>query len=323
MYTTQREIMDAGAMLKAAQRVVILSHRAPDGDTVGSNLALRRVLKEQWNKEVISACIDPLFVSDQWLLEANTYVRDFDLGWPDLIVTVDCGAHYMTKFHESKPTLFAGTPPVINIDHHASNDRFGKINIVEDTAASATQIVYELLKMWGATVDRHIATALLHGLYFDTGSFMHSNTTPRVLEIASELMWKGADVRTISRTQFGTMSIPQLKLYGRMLERAHVSTKGVAVAALTRDDFVFAGAESSDMTGAIDYLNSIPEGKLSCLLYEDKNGILKGSLRTRDDDINVSELAGIFGGGGHRKASGFSMPGRIEVEATNSKISIV
>lgn len=311
MRISQTEFLEAKNLLRAARKIVIISHRGPDGDTVGANLAMRLALKYQWGKEVISACIDIPSKSDNFLPECSEYLQDFDLSWPDLLVAVDCGAHYMMKFHESKPTLLSGTPPLLNIDHHASNDHFGKINLVDAEAASACQIVYRFLEFCGFKIDRKIATCILHGLYHDTGSFMHSNTTPEVLEIGSELLWKGADFKTIVRKQFHTMPVNKLKIYGKILERARVNSKKITISAVTDEDFSGTGATPDDTTGSIDYLNSIPDGDFCCLIYEDRKGTLKGSFRARVDDIDLSKLAGIFGGGGHKKAAGFNIPGHL------------
>lgn len=308
---TESEFQKARDALKAARRIVIISHRGPDGDTVGANLALRHALKYQQNAEVISACVDPPPVNSDFLQEFNSYVRDFDLSWPDLLIAVDCGAAYMMKFPETKPAMLSGRPPLLNIDHHASNDSFGSINLVDSKAAAACQIVYRFLNFCGFKIDSRIATCLLHGMYYDTGSFMHSNTTQDVLEIASALMWKGADFKTIARKQFHTMPIQQLKLYGKIFERAHVNSKKITVAAVKDTDFDDTKAGPDDTTGVIDYLNSVPDGEFCCLVYEDRKGGLKGSFRARRDDIDLSKLAGLFGGGGHKKAAGFSFPGHL------------
>src|SRR3989344_8051186 len=118
----EKEFLEAKNLLLSARRIVILSHRHPDGDAVGANLALRLALKHQWNKKVVSACVDPPPQTYDFLPDFNEYANDFDQSCADLIVTVDVGASYMAKFHEIKPSIFSGNPPVINIDHHASND---------------------------------------------------------------------------------------------------------------------------------------------------------------------------------------------------------
>lgn len=320
MKISENEFAAAKNLLSKAQKIVIVSHRSPDGDTIGANLALRLALKYQWGKEVISACIDPVPENADFLPEAKEYKTDFDLAWADAIITVDAGADYMIAFGKTKPELFSGNPPIINIDHHPSNMGYGKINIVEDTAASTTQILFHFLKFCGFKMDRKITTCLLNGLYFDTGSFMHSNTTPQVLEVASQLLWKGADFKTIARRQFHTRTVSQLKIYGKILERAHVNDQKITVSAVTQKDFDETGAKSEDTTGAVDYLNSIPDGNFCCLLFEDRKGVIKGSFRTRVNNINLSELAAVFGGGGHVKASGFSLPGKLQ--KINSQIKI-
>ncbi len=333
------EFAQAKTLIEQAKHIVIISHRGPDGDAVGANLGLKLALISHFGKNpehVVSACVDPTPTSSHFLKGVKDYVRDFNLGdekadtqneagakntVPDLLISVDCGASNMVKFGETKPTLFSGKIPFINIDHHSTNDNFGTLNIVDPQAAAACVIVYNFLIFCGVTLDRHMSTALLHGLYFDTGSFMHSNTTPEVLQIASKLMWRGADYKTIVRNQFHTMPVRQLKLFGRAFERTKVNSKGVTVSTLTAQDFNETGALNEDTNGAIDYLNSVPEGKLACLLYEDRKGLLKGSLRTMTDDVNVSKLAGMFGGGGHKRASGFAVPGKFEMSEEGVKIS--
>lgn len=310
MKNLEAEFLKAKNLLAGARKIVIISHRGPDGDTVGSNLALRLALKYQWNKNIISACVDSAPGYCDFLPEVNEFKTDFDRNDSDALVFVDCGASYMSKFHEKKSDLFSGIPPVINIDHHASNDNFGQINIVNSDAASATQILYSFLKFCGFKITRDIATCLLNGLYFDTGSFMHSNTTPEVLNIAGELLWLGADFKTIAHKQFHSTNISQLKLYGRIFEKIKVNDKQVVASAVSEKDFDETGAKLEDTTGAIDYLNSVPDGKMCCLLYEDRKGTIKGSFRTRDE-IDLAALASKFGGGGHKKAAGFSLPGHL------------
>lgn len=321
MCICESDFLAAKKLLVSAHKIIIISHCGPDGDTIGANLALRRALKTQWNKEIVSACIDPPPQNCDFLPEVNRFVRDFDQNWADVIVVVDAGASYMTKFHESKPGLFSGNPPVINIDHHASNGKYGQINLVEDSAASTTQIIHRFLAFCGLKIDRHIATCLLNGLYYDTGSFMHSNTSPAALEVASELLWKGADFKTIVRKQFHTMPVKQLRLYGTIFERMRVNSRKMTLSALSSGDFDQMSADPDDTTGAIDYLNSVPDGNFCCLIHEDRKGVLKGSLRSRVDDIDLSQIAGIFGGGGHKKAAGFSVPGRLREIAPQIKIN--
>jgi len=309
----REEFSKAKQILLAARRIVIISHRSPDGDTVGANLALRYCLEQQWGKAVISACIDPPPPDTHFLPDVDAFVSDFDYESADVLVSVDVGAHYLLKFHEKKPEILQKIKPFINIDHHPSNDHFGTINIVDPHASAAVQIVYHFLRYCNFHINYRVATALLHGLYFDTGSFMHSNTTPEVLKIAADLIWKGADYRQIAKAQFRTKRIGQMRLFGRIFSRASVNEKKVLRSFVLDRDFEECDASRDDTVGAIDYLNSIPDGKFSVFLSEDGKGNVKGSLRTRENDIDLCKIASLFGGGGHKKASGFSVPGKIEL----------
>jgi bifunctional oligoribonuclease and PAP phosphatase NrnA len=315
-FTTAKEA------LYKAQRILIMSHRNPDGDSIGANLGLKQALEKTWKKSVTPACVDPIPEDSAFLKGANDYVDEFDPKDFDLFVSVDCGAHYMPAFHEKYPEVFSKKVPFINIDHHASNDFFGTINIVDEDAASTTQVIYHFLKFCKLPIDPDIATALLHGLYFDTGSFMHSNTTPEVLRIASSLLKSGADLRQSVKKQFQTKPISQLKLWGRIFDRIHVTPRGVTRSHLTAKDFEECKSGYGATNGAIDYLNAVPEGRFSTLIAEDGKGRVKGSLRTRDDTVDVAKVAGLLGGGGHKKASGFSIPARLRPEGLAGKLAV-
>lgn len=307
------QLHDIKTLLQTAHRIVIISHRGPDGDTLGANLALKHALK-QWGKNVISACVDAPPEYSFMLDGIFEFVNDFDLANIDLVIAVDCGAHYLMKFDETKPELLEKKIPLINIDHHQSNDRFGTHNLVDDEAAACALILYDLLIEWGFTITRDMATALMMGLYFDTGSFMHSNTTPKVMETAAQLMNRGADMKRIVKALFHTNPIPQLHLWGRVLSRTRLSEKHAVVSVATSRDYAECQADPDHLSGVIDYLNSVPESRFSVLLSEDQKGNVKGSFRTQSDDVDVGELAALFGGGGHKKAAGFTIKGKLQPE---------
>jgi len=154
----------------------------------------------------------------------------------------------------------------------------------------------------------------LTGIYNDTGSLMHSNTSLEVFEICARLMECGGNVTQISKHMFQSTPVSTLRLWGRVLENARVNDEGVTVSIVTWKDFDDCGAGPDSVSGIIDLLNSVPDSKYTCLLNEDQNGKVKGSFRTQRDDVDVAELAAQFGGGGHKKAAGFTMPGRIHQE---------
>jgi len=298
------------AMLKA-DRICIISHRGPDGDAVGANLALRLAL-EALGKTVISACVDTLPTNSKFLPKADTYVQDFDYEDFDLIISVDCGDLKLVKFHETKPEILTGGKPFINIDHHESNNGFGTINIVDPHACATCLILYSFFAFcdWKITID--IANCLLHGIYFDTGGMMHSNTTSVVFKVCGDLMSRGADVKRISKELFHTTPVNKLRLWGKILERTYVNEEGVTISAVSKQDYRMVGASSRDTGGVIDYLNAVPGSKYCVLLAEDEKGFVKGSLRTQREDVNLSDVAGQWGGGGHPKAAGFGMTGHLK-----------
>lgn len=308
----QVEFEKAKELFINEQRFVIISHRGPDGDAVGSNLALRLIL-EGMGKEVISACVDPVPADSTWLKHGETFVEDFDYEAVDVVVAVDCAAPKLMVFNERKPEIMSGRKPFVNFDHHITNDGFGTVNIVKPEACSTAIILWDFFKFCRWPVTREIATCLLHGIYFDTGGMMHSNTTAEVFKVAGELMSMGADLRKISKELFHTTEVNKLRLWGRILERAYVNDDNVTVSAVNAEDYRVTGASARDTGGAIDYLNAVPNAQYCVLLTEDpEKGIVKGSLRTQREDVNLSDIAGQWGGGGHPKASGFGLSGKLK-----------
>ena len=306
------EFQKAKSTFLNAEKICVISHRSPDGDAVGSNLALRLVL-EKLGKIVVSACVDPVPADSLFLKKADTFVQNFKYEDFDVIVSVDCGALKLVVFHELIPEILEGPKPFINIDHHVSNNDFGTINPVDQDACSTAIILYKFFEYCDWKIDRDIASCLLHGIYFDTGGMMHSNTSSEVFRVAGQLMGKGANLKKISKELFHTTSVNKLRLWGRILERAYVNEEGVTVSAVNENDYKVCDASSKDTGGAIDYLNAVPGSKYCVLLSEDtEKGIVKGSLRTQRDDINLSDVASQWGGGGHPKASGFGMTGELK-----------
>ena len=299
---SKSEIEKGLKLIEQAQTIAIISHRGPDADTIGANLALRLAL-EPLGKKVTSLCIDPVPENCQFMPQSTQFKQTFNYEDFDLYIIVDCGAHYMTRFHEDKPELLSKKIPILNIDHHSSNDNFGTVNLVQDDAASTTLILWHLFKSWNLTLTSYIATCLLAGLFFDTGSFQHDNTNADVLRCAADLTRYHANIPLISYNLFQQTSVNKLKLWGRILNRTHVNSKNIVSSVITEEDFTITGAKSKDTEGLIDYLTAVKNNKFAILLTEDFRGGIKGSLRTQGD-TDVSQIASLFGGGGHKAAAG-------------------
>lgn len=314
MEPTSLPFDQAVSLIQGANRILLVSHRRPDGDTLGATVALSVAL-HQLGKTPTPACIDSIperlkFIA-QALPKGVNFAREFDMYQYDLIIISDAGAYHMTGFHERYPDFLSKKVPIINIDHHASNEGFGTVNLVDPKASSATVMVWRLLNYLPIKLTREIGLTLLSGIYNDTGGFMHSNTTRETFEIASELTKTGIDVNEIVKPMFRQASFSQLRLWGYILENLKRNEQGVLSSVVTESDLKVLGAHGSDTGGIVDLLNTVPDTAYTLLLAEDE-GMVKGSLRTQRDDVNVSAIAEQFGGGGHKKAAGFRMHGRLE-----------
>jgi phosphoesterase RecJ-like protein len=300
--------------IKAANSIAIIPHRSPDGDAIGSALALKLAIRQLDKLVAETVCIDQPPKNTKFLPEADLFKNDLDISKYDLLVFVDCGGFYMSKFHEKIPNLFNGSIKTLNIDHHGSNEFYATLNIVEPTMASTTHILYHLFQKWGIKITTDIATCLLTGLYFDTGSFRHNNTSTDVLQISGDLLKKGADFASITKYLFKDSTINRLKLWGIAMNNVKRTTKSIVTSAVTKEDYKKSKASSKDLEGVIDYLNAVPDSKFCMLLSEDQSGGVKASLRTQNEEVDLSKLAEVFGGGGHKMASGFRIEGKISEE---------
>lgn len=228
----------------------------------------------------------------------------------DLIITVDTGdIEQLGSIYENHVEMFYNIP-VINIDHHASNSEFGKINLVDITASATTEIIYELFKEMDPNrkfMDEDIATALLAGIITDTGSFQNPNTTPRALEIASELVTLGARQQEIIKYIYKTKDLTMLKLWGKILGRIKYDDKlKIVWSYVSQQDLKETRSTLDQASGILDNLmTNTPEAEIIILLKEKSPGLISGSIRTIHAAIDASKIAAIFGGGGHIQAAGF------------------
>ncbi|MBT3865175.1 bifunctional oligoribonuclease/PAP phosphatase NrnA [Candidatus Peregrinibacteria bacterium] len=297
-----------------AKNITLVGHRKPDGDALGSMCAMKMWLASL-GKEVRMACIDKPSARYKFLPCMDKIENDLHLEDCDLLIVLDCGAHYMTDFHQKYPEIIASNQgedvvlPIVNIDHHASNDNFGHLNLVDMSAASVTMILYNIFTYLDVEIGPEMATCLLTGLYNDTGSFMHSNTSRDVYMIAADLLAQGAQISPISRNLFKSNSVSTLKLWGKALMNAEVTDENFVVS-VVRESELIEGEDPDQLGGVIDYLNMVPDVDFAMLIKEDR-GHIKGSFRTRKDDVDLSKMAALYGGGGHPKASGFSIPGHL------------
>lgn len=240
----------------------------------------------------------------------------------DLIITVDTGdLVQIGKLYEEHKDLFAQIP-VLNIDHHASNGKFGSHNFLNSSAASTTQmitpIIFDLEKEKGIELmDEDAATLLLVGLITDTGSFQHTNTTPEAFELAADLLDRGARQQEIIKHIFKTKSLATLRLWGRVLSKINYEPElKLVYSTVTLKDFADTGAQPDDTGGIIDeLLSNAPGSEVVMILKEKEHGYISGSFRAPGKLADVSQIAKLLGGGGHKKAAGFRIRGKSMEEA--------
>lgn len=227
----------------------------------------------------------------------------------DLIIVLDSADwDQVGKIYVDNTKLFQ-TVPVINIDHHSSNDYFGTVNLVDLTAASTTEILVGVVEALGnSLVDEDVATSLLTGIISDTGSFQHSNTTPKALTVAAQMVGLGARQQEIIKNLFKTKAYTTLKLWGKVLSQLQYdSAHRLSWTVVPFNFFTETGASPDETSGLIDELmTSVPGADVVVLVSEKESRVLSGSIRTKKG-IDAAEIAGLFGGGGHPGAAGFKL----------------
>jgi bifunctional oligoribonuclease and PAP phosphatase NrnA len=306
-----REVAEA---IRSHDRFLITTHENPDGDSLGSILAMKLAL-EQLGKDAL------MYLSGETPLPNEyTFMRldGIRRTLPDdanerVVLALDCAN---ARRIGPDPTLLERAPLVIDIDHHHDNTRFGQINVIVASASSTGEVLRDLFEVMGIEITPDIAEALYIALVTDTGRFQYANTTPKTLRVAAELVEAGADVHRVFQTVYENVAFAKLKLLARALEHARVYEGGrMIVSHLERSDFEAAGAEEPFSEGIIDYLRAVEGAEIAALIREPptQNGPLRRvSLRTRAEDIDVSAIARKSGGGGHPQAAGFSSESSVE-----------
>ncbi len=301
--TARDAVADA---LRQADRFVLVTHENPDGDALGSLVAMQAALRALDKDSVMFIARDDFPLPYEYaFFEFDGLVTDIPADISQrTIVFLDCG-------NLDRNRVDVGASPVVNLDHHHDNTRFGTINHVVVHASSTAEIVWDLLRALGVGLTPPIAEALYVGLVTDTGRFMYENTGPAAHIMAAELIEAGVDVHGIYRRLYEGMPEPKLALLTRALSRVQRFDGGrLTFSRLTREDFSETGAEDSHTEGIIDHLRAVEGTKVAALEREltrqDKRGASKVSLRATDGTVDVSIVARAQGGGGHRQAAGFA-----------------
>ncbi|MFA6474515.1 MAG: DHH family phosphoesterase [Patescibacteria group bacterium] len=295
-----------------AKEVLLIAHQKPDGDTLGANLAMANWLRDQ-GKHFHIFCAHPV-PSHYQFLPLWEHVKSTEEEIAHIPFNVVVALDSSSLDYAGATSLVAklkGSPTIINIDHHGTNPHFGDMNIVEPTASSCSELVYKFLDHHRIHISQEIATCLLTGILTDTGGFSNLGTTTDAVEIAGTLMRRGAKFRTITENTVRNKSVNTLKLWGIALDRLTQHADGLVSTVITQADLDACGAVEEDMEGVANFLNALQDARMVMVLKE-REGVVKGSLRTTQADVDVAEYAKKhFGGGGHKKAAGFAVPGHL------------
>jgi len=313
------QLVEVKNKIQQADKILLITHRNPDGDAIGSVTAMMGYLN-QLNKYYIAWCIDGVPDNLEYLSQSydisNNQNQLIENNF-DLIIVVDCGS----IDHSGAGDILRGMQDdginLINIDHHSSN--YGDINIVDTQASATAVILYEIFKLWKVKIDKAMATSLLAGILVDTGSFSNSGTTTMALDIAAELINLGARFGEVSNNIYKSKNNSGLKFWTKVLSRLQKNDKlKVVYSVILREDTI--GVSSNELDGVANFFNYLEEAKISMVLKEIENNKIKVSLRSMSDNISVAQIAKFFGGGGHVKAAGFVINGRLEEEKDGWRI---
>jgi len=289
--------------LASANKIIIASHVRPDGDAIGSLLGLGLALRDA-GKDVQMVLVDGVSSSFRHL-EGGELVQKAPEGDYDTFITVDCADFRRV----GKPFENFGQPD-INIDHHVTNEKFGKLNLIEPEEVATSSILTRHFSEWGLKVTRPIAAALTTGIITDTLGFRTSNTTPEALRQVADLMETGIDMPELYMRGLVRRTFASARYWGAGLSSLE-SENGIVWSTLTVADRKKSGYGGNDDADLINMVSAIDGNKVGMIFVEQTDHHVKISWRALEPDINVSPIAKHFGGGGHAAAAGADIPGTL------------
>jgi len=307
--------MDCTEVLSAidsATSIALISHIMPDGDTMGSALALYMHLRAA-GKEAALFCEQPVPPTYRFLSMSEAFrlpgTWDPETEPYPLVIAIDCSD--LERLGDCR-SIYDRAGRTVNIDHHISNERYADINLVDDTAAAAGEMIFTLIQKAGGTVDNPMAEALYAAVSTDTGNFSYSNTTPSTHRIAAELLGRGIDVYSLNNILFRTHSLGRTRLLAMVLSTLEIHREGSIATLFATDDMMRqSGADESETEGMINFAREIDTVEVGIMFRSRGDGTVKVSFRSKEY-VDVSALAQSFGGGGHTRAAGCTVQGSLE-----------
>jgi bifunctional oligoribonuclease and PAP phosphatase NrnA len=284
----------------------VVGHIRPDGDCVGSQLGLALALQGEgkkvtcWNEDRIPEKYD--FLDRDGMIQRPKPGMKFDC-----VIATDAASFERLG---SVGRCVQQRKLLINIDHHASNTRYGDLNWVSGREPSTGELIFRLLKIAKWPITKRIADSLFTAVSTDTGSFQYATTRPGTYHVAGELVRRGADLARICDEVYQSYPVSRARLLRHVYSHFRLTHRDeIAYFWLKKADFARTGADTSDTEGLIDHIRAIAPVVVACVFEEIEPELTRISLRSKSDKVNVSEIAGLFGGGGHPAAAGARIPG--------------
>ena len=314
--STTQEVV---AELRRRSAFVMVSHVKPDGDTLGAGLALGIALKRM-GKRVAYFQQDPVPRNLRFMADADCVAREIPADFPPDALYVFCDMSDFTRAGEFLPKV--ARENMLDIDHHLGNSHFGALNYVIPTECSTGTVVMRLMRELGCEIDKDIATCLLTTIMTDTGGFMHSNTSPEVLDLSAELMRKGADKEQITEEIFANKRIAATKLLGRVIDEMRFGHDGRYCYSYVDDAMLTeTGADGEDTEDVVNVLRGQENVEVAAL-FKAFEGEIRVSLRSAGR-VNVQAAAAKLGGGGHFRASGLTYRGTLDEAIAGVEAALV
>ena len=311
---TTSDLQAVADALRSNDRFLLVTHENPDGDALGSLLATKLALDQLGKDSVMYLYGDAPLPKEYGFMELSGIRREPpDDAAERVLVALDCANE--TRMAPDT-TLLENAPLTLDIDHHHDNSRFGDVNLVVGDASSTGEVLRDVFAELGVELTPEIAEALYIAVVTDTGRFQYTNTTPKALRLAAELVDAGADVHRVFQAVYESVELAKLKLLGRVLDRAQVYEGGrLVVSYLLRSDFTELNVAEAFSEGLIDYLRAVEGAEMAALIREPprrEGPSRRISLRSSNDELDVSAIARKSNGGGHRQAAGFSSDASVE-----------
>ena len=293
--------------IQKAEKIVILTHESPDGDAVGSSLAMKLIIEKlEKTADVIIPEYSRLF---NFLPSAEAIMTDSEIKNYDLAISVDCA----TLKRMAKKEYFENAKTTIVIDHHGSNTMYGDLNYVNPASPACCEVIAGMLKYYEIDITKDIGTCLMTGIITDTGGFRHVGITPETFEFTADLIRLGVDVPDIYKRTLNTKTRANFELSKRVMDRMEILEDGkVTFTYMNKKDEEEVGAEPGDHEGLVEIGRDIEGVEVSIFIRQKENEeAYKISMRS-GNKVNVSDICFLFGGGGHPRAAGALIQGNVE-----------